>query len=85
MCNIPMIIIPLSFQAENGILIQKYKAGIYLDDEEDEEEINSELIKKSVETYLANKEKYKKGLEKIAESFKEARNERKKIIEKIFG
>ena len=83
MCNIPMIIIPLSFQAENGILIQNYKAGICLD--EDEEEINSELIKKSVETYLANKEKYKKGLEKIAESFKEARNERKKIIEKIFG
>ena len=81
-----MIIIPqYGIQVENGILIRKYKAGIYLDDEEDEEEINSELIKKSVETYLTNKEKYKKELEKIAESFKEARNERKKILEKIFG
>ena len=84
--NMPMIIIPqYGIQVENGILIRKYKAGIYLDDEEDEEEINSELIKKSVETYLTNKEKYKKELEKIAESFKEARNERKKILEKIFG
>jgi len=57
--KMPMIIIPEhDTQPENGILIKKYKAGICLDDED--EEINSDLIKKSVETYLANKEKYKK-------------------------
>ncbi len=82
--NMPIIIIALDpLQAENGALIQKYEAGISLD--EDEDDLSPELLKKSVETYLANKEKYKKGLEKIAESFKEARNERKKILEKIFN
>ena len=78
----PKIIIPQVFQVEVGILFQKYKAGIYLDEDK---EINSESIKKTVETYLVNKQKYKKELEKITESFKEAKNERKKIIEKIFG
>ena len=82
--NMPMIVISKDpLQVESGTLIQKNEAGIYLD--EDTDDLNSELINKNVETYLANKEKYKKGLKKIAESFKEARNERKKILEKIFN
>ena len=77
-----MIIILQVFQDEDRILFKKYEAGIYLDEDK---EINSDSIKKTVETYLVNKEKYKKRLEKIAESFKEERNERKKILEKVFG
>ena len=53
--------------------------------DENDNNLNSELLIKNVETFLANKEKYKKGLEKIAESFKVTRNERKKILEKIFN
>jgi hypothetical protein len=79
--NLPILVIPQELtQDENVKAIEKYEAGLSLD----KEEISAELLRESVDTYLADKEKYQKGIAKIVESFKEARNERKKIFEKIF-
>jgi len=80
LAHLPIIIIPMIFaHEENAKLIEKLGAGISLD----KEELSPEILSKTVETYLADKEKYLKGVDKIAESFKEARDERKKVFEKI--
>ena len=80
--HLPLIVIPAVFaQEENAKVIEKYEAGIVLD----KDDLSPEVLKETVETYLANKEKYLKGVDKIVQSFKEARNERKKVFEKIFG
>ena len=80
--HLPMIVIPAVFaQEENAKVIEKYEAGIVLD----KDDLSPEVLKETVETYLANKEKYLKGVDKIVQSFKEARDERKKVFEKIFG
>ena len=80
--HLPLIVIPAVFaQEENAKVIEKYEAGIVLD----KDDLSPEVLKETVETYLANKEKYLKGVDKIVQSFKEARDERKKVFEKIFG
>ena len=47
-------------------------------------EITVDALKDAVHNISINREKYKKGIERIVESFKEARNNRKSIYEKIF-
>ena len=41
-------------------------------------------LKNAVNNIVVNREKYKKGIDKIIESFNEVRNNRKNIYEKIF-
>ena len=50
----------------------------------DKNKISVDVIKNAVNDIVNNKEKYKKGVDKIIESFKEDRNNRKSIYEKIF-
>ena len=79
--NLPIILIVQELtQYENVKAIEQFEAGLSLD----KDELTVEMLKTSLNTYLANKEKYQKGIAKIVESFKNARNERKKILEKIF-
>ena len=47
-------------------------------------EITADVLKDAANNIIVNREKYKKGIERIVESFKEARNNRKNIYEKIF-
>ena len=50
----------------------------------DKNKITAEILKDAVNNIIINREKYKKGIDKIVESFEEARNVRSKIYEQIF-
>ena len=79
--NLPLIVIPQEMdQFDNAKQIEKLGAGIALDGKN----INEEILKNSVFEILKNQNKYKSGIEIIAKSFREARDERKKTYEKIF-
>ena len=79
--NLPLIVIPImGDQFSIAEIIEKNEAGISLNIEN----ITSEILLNSVNELLKNKEKYKIGIKKILESFKEARNGRKKIYEELF-
>lgn len=49
----------------------------------DRDKLSVEVLKDAVSTIDFNREKYKKGIDKINESFQEARSRRKEIFEKI--
>ena len=79
--RIPLIVIPQQFdQFNNGKLVEKLEVGILLD----KNKITAEILKDAVNNIIINREKYKKGIDKIVESFEEARNVRSKIYEQIF-
>ena len=80
--KLPLIVVPQELdQFDNAKQIEKFGAGIALDGKN----INQEILKNSVFEILKNENKYKIGIETIAKSFKEAREERRKIYEKIFA
>ena len=77
----PLIVIPQRYdQFDNGRRIKELEAGILLD----KNKISVDVLKNAVNEIVSNKEKYKKGVAKIVESFNEDRNKRKSIYEKIF-
>ena len=81
--GVPLILIPQVYdQFDNAKRIEELEAGISLD--KNKIEITVDVLKEAVNNINVNREKYKKGIEKIVESFKEARNSRKNIYEKIF-
>ena len=78
--HIPLIIIPQVNDAfDNAKRVQELEAGIILD----KDKLSVDILKDAVNTIDSNREKFKKGVEKIYESFQEARNQRKDIFEKI--
>lgn len=80
--NLSLIVIPQEFdQFDNAKQIEKYGAGIALDNKD----INPEILKKSVFKILEDIDKYKRGIETISKSFKDAREERKKVFEKLIS
>ena len=75
-----LIVVPVAYDAfENAKMIEKFEAGISLDFRS----LNVDVLRNAVNTIESNKEKYQKGIEKIFNSFQEARNQRKEIIEKL--
>ena len=81
MNNKSLILIPQQLdQFENAKQVENFEAGIVLD----AKTITPEVFKNAVNKYIENEEKYKIGVAKIAKSFKEAREDRKKILEKLF-
>lgn len=79
--GIPLIVIPQKYdQFDNAKRIEELEAGLSLD----KNKITVDLLKDAVNNINVNREKFKKGIERIVESFKEARNNRKSIYEKIF-
>lgn len=46
--------------------------------------INKKKLIDAVNSIITNEEKYKKGVQKILQSFKEARKERENVLKKIF-
>jgi len=80
--NLPLIVIPQEAdQFDNAKQIEKYGAGIALGNKT----INQEILKESVLKILKDIDKYKNGVETISKSFKESREERKKVFEKLFS
>ena len=78
---LPLIVVPQEMdQIDNGKQIEKFEAGICLD----KNNLSSEILKDSVNKILENESKYKKGIEILYKSFKEAREKRKNIYKKIF-
>ena len=81
--GIPLILVPQKCdQFDNAKRIEELEAGISLD--KNKIEITVDVLKDAVNNIIVNREKYKKGIERIVESFKEAKNNRKNIYEKIF-
>ena len=81
MNNLPIIIVPQELdQFENAKQVEKLEAGIILENNN----LSPETIQNTVLKFLENEEKYKIGVEKINQSNKEARNQRKEIYEKLF-
>ena len=78
--NLPLIAIRQEIEYNICKLIEKFEVGIVLDSKK----LNKENLYESVNSFICNKLKYKNGIEKISESFKEARKGRKNILEKIF-
>ena len=79
--KIPLILIPQDYdQIFNAKKIEQLKAGICLD----KKNITPEILRNTVDNFIENEEKFKSGVEKICQSFKEAREERKNIYQKIF-
>jgi MGT family glycosyltransferase len=79
--NLPLIVIPQNGdQFTCAKQIEKNGAGVTLDSKN----LTSEILLSTVNNFLEFKEKYKNGVNKLVESFKEARKERKKVYEKLF-
>ena len=77
-----LIVLPLVNDAfENAKMVEKLDAGISLN----YKELNVDVLRNAVNTIESNREKYQKGIEKIYNSFQEARNQRKEIIEKLLS
>ena len=79
--GIPLIVIPqVNDEFDNGKKVEELGAGISLD----KNKINIEALQNAVKNIEVNREKYKLGVNKIIESFKECIKNRKNIFEKIF-
>ena len=81
--GIPIIVIPQKYdQFDNARRVEQLEAGIFLD--KNKNKITVDVLKNAVNDIVVNREKYKKGVDKIVESFNEAKNNGKNIYEKIF-
>jgi len=80
--GLPLLIVPQNLdQFDIAQLISKLGAGITLD----KNNLTIDILKDAVNNIENNREKYKKGVEKIVQSFNEDRNKRKEIFEKLFS
>ena len=78
--HIPLIMIPqVHDEFDNAKRVKELEAGIVLD----KDKLSVDILKDAVNTIDSNREKYIKGVDKIYESFQEARNQRKEIFEQI--
>lgn len=83
LCGVAPIIIPQKYdQFDTARKVEELEAGIFIN--RNKTEITPDVIKDAVKTIVANKEKYKKGVELIKNSLIEATSNRKNIYEKIF-
>jgi len=81
--DVPIIVIPHNYdQFDNARIIEKLGAGIYLN--KHQIKITENVIKEAVKNIELNKAEYKLGMDKIVESFKEARNTRSRIYDEVF-
>lgn len=80
--KVSLIVIPIVNDSfENAKMVEELEAGISLNFKN----LNVDTLRNAVNTIENNREKYQKGIEKIFNSFQEARNQRKEIIEKLLS
>jgi MGT family glycosyltransferase len=81
--GIPLILIPQKYdQFDVARTVQRLNAGLFLN--KNEIEITPDVLRKAVQEAYDNRENYKKGINDIVESFREARKNRKAIYEEVF-
>ena len=81
MTGVPLIVIPfLNDQFDNAKRVEELGAGITID----KNKMTVDTLRNAVNHIIVNRDNYKKGVDKIIESFKESINNRKNIYEKIF-
>ena len=79
--NLPLILIKQDLsEFDFSKVIKKYGAGIILN----EKRLTPEKLNEAVNNFIKDRAKYQKGVDTIIESFKEAKKQRKEILEKIF-
>ena len=78
--NMPLIVIKQDLEHNQARLIEKSEVGISLDIKK----LNKESLYKAINDFLSNKPYYMVRVEKIVNSFRESRNNRKKLLEEIF-
>ena len=77
----PIIIIPQEGdQYMNAKAISDFGAGISIF----KNTLNAKVLKNAVNSIINDEEKYKKGVQNILQSFKEARKERENVLKKLF-
>ena len=77
----PIIVVPQEGdQYMNAKAIVDFGAGISLF----KDTLNAKILKDAVNSIIKDEEKYKKGVQKILQSFKEARKERENVLKKLF-
>lgn len=82
--GVSMVLVPQKYdQFDNSRTMEKLNAGVFLNKKEID--ITPEVLKNAVKEAYDNRETFKKGIDKITESFKEARDGRKAIYEKVFA
>ena len=79
--KLPLILIKQENEYLHARLIERLEAGISYDIKK----LNNENLIEVINSFISNKSKYMNGVENIVKSFKEARDERKIILEKIFS
>ncbi|WP_028518261.1 nucleotide disphospho-sugar-binding domain-containing protein [Ruminococcus flavefaciens] len=81
--GVPMVLVPQKYdQFDVSRTVKRLNAGIFLN--KNEIEITPDVLRNAVKEAYDNRENFKKGINEIMDSFKEARNNRKAIYEKVF-
>lgn len=81
--GVPLVLIPQKYdQFDVARTVQRLNAGLFLN--KNEIEITPDVLRKTVQEAYDNRENYKKGINDIVESFREARKNRKAIYEEVF-
>ncbi|MBR3281843.1 MAG: hypothetical protein IKI56_00935 [Ruminococcus sp.] len=79
-----MVLVPQAVdQFDVAKVVKKLNAGVTINKREID--VTSEVIKNAVNEAYSRREEFKKGTDAIINSFKEARNDRKAIYEKVFS
>ena len=80
--KLPLILIKQEMsEYDYSKIIKKCGAGIVLNDKR----LTPEKLNEAINNYIKEKDKFQKGVDTILESYKEAKLQRKEILEKIFG
>ena len=78
-----MVMVPQKYdQFDVAKTVQRLNAGLFLN--KNEIDITPDILRKAVNEAYENRENYKKGIDEIVRSFREARKNRKKIYEEVF-
>lgn len=82
--GVPLVLVPQAVdQFDVARLVEQFHAGIALN--KHEMDITAEIIKQSVESAYANRETIQQNMQKITDSFQEARNNRTALYAEIFA
>lgn len=82
--GVPMVLIPQAVdQFDVAKTVEKLNAGIALN--KHKIDITADVLKKAVKDAYDNRESFKDGMNKIVDSFNEARNNRTELYGKIFS
>jgi len=81
--GVPMVFVPQKYdQFDISRLVEKLNVGVFLNKKEID--ITADVLRTAVKKAYDNREIFREGISKIIDSFKESRNNRTAIYEKVF-